>query len=448
VIDEYWFMAWARNLTLGTGLVDCWYVGPDEMTCRPLTDMPAWPTAVAFAFSLVGVGSGTAIWLSILCGMVAVVLMFLVGRLLFGDWAGFLAAGFLAVNPVNLIWSATAANNVFALVLVLLTVYLAILYARSNEPWLLAACALAFGISLLARVEYPLLVVPLILLFYAEGVWPPWRHWRFALLPLAIAAIVYPATVGLQAGHPKNVVYTSDLLWNQSIQYMFKVAIGFYLTLAAELLVLAALLLADRNERGHVLALGAWFLVFFLFYNAWLSEGQDRLFIITFVPLFLLAGLGARQLKERIGVHELVILMICLLFAYSPLDTLARGEEAPDSSSWNALATRLANRWPFDDDCYMISEEPALYMAFRVAKAIPASAILDNPSLVREIISSGECVRLGRNVSGALEPDMEHVMIVLQEQGYSLVEMEAIGVPGANMTFYAPLASSHLIPSL
>lgn len=444
VIDEYWFVEWARNLTLGKGLVDCWYIGPDETACRPLTDMPAWPTAIAAVFALAGIGSWTAIRLSILCGLAAVALTFLVGRALFGDLAGLVAATLLAVNPVHLIWSATAANNAFALALVLLAVYLALLYVRSHEPWLLATCTLALGTSLLTRVEYALFIVPLVMLIRAEGAWPPRRHWRYALLPLAIAAVVYLPMVGVKAGHPKNVVYTGDLLWNQSIQYLFKVAIGFYILLPAEILVLAALLLVDRTERRSVLTLGAWFLVFFLFYNTWLSEGQDRLFLVTLVPLFLLAGLGARSLRDRIGIHEMVTLTVCLLFAIGPLDTLSRSEEGPGSLSWNALAARLANHWPFDGDCYIVSEEPALYMATGAAKAVPARAVLDDPSLVRKLVGSGACVRLARNVGGSDETEMEPVTSALREQGYMLIEMEAIGVPGANITLYAPLAGSVL----
>jgi hypothetical protein len=440
VIDEYWFVEWARNLALGKGFVDCWYVGLDETACRQLTDMPAWPTAIASVSVLAGVGSWTAIRLSIFCGLATVALTFLVGRALFGDLAGLVAAVFLAVNPVHLIWSATAANNVFALALVLLVVYLSLLYMRSREPWLLLACMLALCVSLLSRVEYTLFIMPLAMLLRAEGAWPPRHHWRYAILPLALVALVYLPMVRMKADHPKNVVYTGDLLWNQSIQYLFKVAIGFYILLPAEILVLVALLMVDRTERRSVVALGAWFLVFFLFYNTWLSEGQDRLFLVTLVPLFLLAGLGARLLRARFGIHELVTLTVCLLFAIGPLDTLSRGEEGLGSLSWNALATRLVNDWPFDSDCYIISEEPSLYMSTGVARAVAARAVLDDPSLVRELVGSGACVRLAKNASGSLEPELERLMAILQGQGYSLIEMEAIGVPGANVTLYAPLA--------
>lgn len=440
IIDEYWFVEWARNLTLGEGFVDCWYVGLDEMVCRPLTDMPAWPTAIATVSALTGVGSWTAIRLSIFCGLAAVVLTFLVGRALFGDLAGLVAAAFLAVNPVHLIWSATAASNAFALALVLLAVYLALLYMRSHEPWLLAACTLALCISLLSRVEYALFIVPLVMLLRAEGAWPPRRHWRYAILPLALVALVYLPMVRMMAGHPKNVVYTGDLLWNQSIQYLFKVAIGFYIPLPAVILVLSALLLVGKAERRSVLALGAWFLVFFLFYNTWLSEGQDRLFLLTLVPLFLLAGLGVQSLRGRIGIHELVTLAVCLLFAIGPLDTLSRGEEGPGSLSWNALATRLVNDWPFDGDCYIVTADPSLYMATGVARAVPARAVLDDPTLVRRLVDSGVCVRLARNIGSSDETEMALLTSTLQGQGYSLIEMEAIGVPGANMTLYAPLA--------
>ena len=438
VIDEYWFVEWARNLTLGKGLVDCWYVGLDETVCRPLTDMPAWPTAIATASALLGKGSWTAIRLSILCGLAAVALTFLVGRALFGDLAGFVATALLAVNPVHIIWSATAANNVFALTLVLLAVYLALLYIRSHEPWLLAACTLALGTSLLTRVEYALFIVPLVMLLHAEGAWPPRRHWRYSLLPLAVIALVYLPMVGVKAGHPKNVVYTSELLWNQSIQYLFKVAIGFYILLPAGILVLVALLMVGGAERRSALTIGTWFLVFFLFYNAWLSEGQDRLFLITLVPLFLLAGLGARLLRDSIGVHELVILTICLLFAISPLDTLGRGMDGPGSSSWNALAARLANHWPFEKDCYIVTADPALFMATGVTRAVPASAVLDDPALVRRLVDSGKCVRLASNVGGSDETEVASVISTLREHGYTLIEMEAIGVPGANMTLYMP----------
>jgi len=440
VIDEYWYVEWARNLTLGKGFVDCWYAGLETTVCRLLTDMPAWPTAIATVFALAGTGSWTAIRLSILCGLATVALTFLVGRALFGDLAGVVAAALLAVNPVHLIWSATAASNAFALALVLLAVYLALLYMRSHEPWLLAACTLAIGTGLLTRVEYILFIVPLAMFLCMKGELPSRRHWRYTILPLAIVALVYIPLVRVMAGHPKNVVYTGELLWNQSSQYLFKVAIGFYITLPAEILVLAALLLVDRTERRSVLILGTWFLVFFLFYNTWLSEGQDRLFLITLVPLFLLAGLGARLLRERLGIHELVVLTICLLFAASPLDTLSRGEEGPGSLSWNALATRLVNDWPFDGDCYIISEEPALYMATGAAKAVQAGAVIDKPSLVQELVDMGACVRLARNTSSSNEPELERVMAILQDQGYSLIEMESIGVLGANMTLYAPFA--------
>ena len=184
--DEVQYQELAVNLVEGRG-----FALDDRLTSwRP----PLYPFALAAVYTLTGsTDPASARGFQIALSALTVLLVYLLGRRLFGETTGLLGAGILAVYPSLVFYNAHLLTEGLATFMVTLTLYSFALYVE--RPRVVAACAtgVSLGLAALSRDVILPLAVPLALIM----VWPvgPRRAPRLvqaAAFLLAVVAVVGP----------------------------------------------------------------------------------------------------------------------------------------------------------------------------------------------------------------------------------------------------------------
>jgi 4-amino-4-deoxy-L-arabinose transferase-like glycosyltransferase len=150
---------------------------------------PGFPVALAFAYRLVGVGSAGGRWeagriAQAILGVVAIALIFLIGRRLWGRRAGLVAAGIAAVYPPLILAGSSLMSEPLYIVLTLAAVLAALAQRQSPRRlwWAVLAGVLA-AMVVMTRDNGIFFVLPLMFLVWSER---PRRSWYSLRAPLAL----------------------------------------------------------------------------------------------------------------------------------------------------------------------------------------------------------------------------------------------------------------------
>jgi hypothetical protein len=165
-----------------------------------------------FAFlglgDLIGGTWGTLYVLPIL-GALSVGMAFVLGRELFGRWAGLLGAALLAASFAQVWWARHPSSEIMAQFFVLAGLWLSARFARGAGPGVGVLAGLLLGGAMLVRVDAFLAAAAVPLLFgYALLTRRPALRWLYPGVPLALfagASLLYLNTVG---GRYLNLIYS------------------------------------------------------------------------------------------------------------------------------------------------------------------------------------------------------------------------------------------------
>ncbi len=253
---------------------------------------------VSLVYRVVGVDDVTPRLLSIAFGVMAVWLVFLTGRLLYGERAGIIAAAVLALMPYHVIVTRQLLLDGPETTLFLLAVYLLAQYVRrGRERWLYAA-AFAGGLTVLAKETAILLfgvAVVFALLAPAFRLTP--RRLVVSIVVFFAALSPYPATILIGKGTNAAQAF---LLWqilrqpNHTWTFYAEVLPG---ALGLAVVAAAAVGLVFAVRRGHWedRLLVAWIAVPFAFFELWPVKGFQYL-LPTAPAVAILAGLAFERL--------------------------------------------------------------------------------------------------------------------------------------------------------
>ncbi len=246
---------------------------------------------------------------SILMGVLAVALLFLWGKYLFGRRAGgLLAALLLAVNPYHVWYSQEARMYALVVVLILLSLWWFKEALEKGRWWRWALwylfVSLGFYIHVLAALALPLQFFWMLLV-------PPWRkRWISALAAFALLILPYIPLIGWQwtlltdvhfrTGYAfvplTRMLYTLLVVQTQGI--LTAPAWSFALPI---FLLLSAVFLPPFRKKALGLLSSWWLLPPLLFFLITLITPlfTDRYMIWTLPALALLLALGGMQIARQ-----------------------------------------------------------------------------------------------------------------------------------------------------
>jgi hypothetical protein len=241
--------------------------------------------------------------LAAIFGIATVLLVYEIGRLLYGHRTGLVSAALLAVMPYHVVTSRQVLLDVPMVFFATLTLYLLARYALGGRPIWLYAAAGSMGLTFLSK-ETSILLMGAGYAFFALRPEIRVRIRRFAIALAITALVVSPYPLSLHfAGHSNTG--QNYLAWqlfrrpNHDWKFYGEVvppAIGF----AVVVLALAGLWLLRREKSWRETLLVSWIVVPVAFFELWPVKGFQ--YLLPIAPAFaLLAGRTLARWPDTVG---------------------------------------------------------------------------------------------------------------------------------------------------
>ncbi len=347
-----------------------------------------YPFLLAISYVFFGISEGTGFGVVLLLGSLSVFLVFLLAyNLSKNEKVALLAALILALVPVHIMWSATAASEpvlVFFSLLAILFFSLAV-NANSLRLYALAAVTLAYSMQIKTEGVMLLPVAALFVILFDKNLLKRLSSYRFcalwAILLILVAPFlthVYYAFLYDQFGSSGEKFGIEHALKNVPENAGFW--ISGYPTIEHPLLfTLFALLgithLAKREKRIMIF-LGLWFLLFFalysFFYAGSVRFGVDVRYALNgYVPFTILAAFGsavaAKALarsadfigKKSFAAIAAVMLLSFLFYVPSIATPANKIEEARQARTYHAF---VVDNLYLLKGCHVMSHVPSIYL--------------------------------------------------------------------------------------
>lgn len=248
-------------------------------------------------------------YLNAFFGVATIVLVFQLGRLLYGRRAGALAALLLAVMPYHVtVTRQVLLDGPMTFFATATLVCLALLARTGRGRWLVAAGGCLGIASLTKETALILIVSAFVFLSLVPRFWRPVRYLVAAVAAAIALVLTYPVVTAVSGGGSSGQAY---LLWQLSRRpnhdFLFYVtvvpaAMGVLLLASA---AVGLVLLRRRSSWREVLLL-AWIVVPFVFFEVWPVKGFPYLLLLA--PA--VAVLAARALVALIDLEPRTLLTV------------------------------------------------------------------------------------------------------------------------------------------
>ncbi len=391
-IDEPWYMDMAKNMDNGNGPVVCNLVDDYARECSLPLKPSGWPFLVSIIF-LFGVKNYYAIYLNSIIGSLSVILIFLLTYLLFRKQdTGLWSALFLALTPIQVIWSNTAETNNASVFFILLTMLFFFAYIDSRKKSMLTLTMLGLIFSILTRFENIVLAGLFILcyLIYSRVFSrKPSGQVFEAFYPFIVAAfllcMVFFESVFIKTFRSASL--STDLYYLNIFGFLRAVSFDYiYLLLAA-----GAFFLAGKKDQNRNAFLATGFISFFVIYLPIFSE--DRMALVPMVFLIMLASGFMSRVCRNIKYRSLSVLLIVVFLGLFYAGLASSYDYVQIRYRENILETQVINELKdtIPSGCYLIAEWPVVFTSVSDIKGISTSIALDDPGLVTSLINKS-CV--------------------------------------------------------
>lgn len=268
----------------------------------------AHPLLVQFLLSVVfnfGVSDVAARLTSVVLGLAAIPLIYLLGSVLYSRRIGLVSAAVLAVLPYHVVVTRQVLLDGTETTFFLLTMLLIALYVKTSLARYLYLAAAGAGLTFLAK-ETAILIVPVAIAFalMTPAVRLGWRRIGLSIVIFALAVSPYPISIAISGA---SDTARSFLLWqllrrpNHTFTFYAEIlpgALGWVLLV----LVVAGVAVAIRRAAWQDRLLLAWVLVPLVFFQLWPVKGYQ--YLMPIVPaLIILAVRSVRVIAPSIGLY-------------------------------------------------------------------------------------------------------------------------------------------------
>jgi hypothetical protein len=406
--DEDLYLGIANSIATENRAILCNYGEPTRCFEGILNKDPSgFPFLVSIFFRIFGKGDHIAFALSTIIGTLSILIIFLTSLLIFNNEKTALYASlFFAFLPVNIVWSGSAATEIYFLFFSLLTTFSLILFSKTNDYK-----ALALGISFLAftvqiRPEGLLFVLIFAISFFAfvRELKKTIFDYKFFLILLLFLFLILPHTIQMYIfregdwGAPNGKKFSLEYLG-----FNLKDNIGFFINNEMHPIIITILALFGsyyifKKDLKLIVSLFSWFFLFFvlfvLFYaGSVLSGGIGSRFVNIYIsPLILLAGFGASELRKRIENKKhfdfgIIFLLLLSFYLCLPYITI------PDKQAQYARDMHdfvMRNMEKIDPKCYVFTHNPSIFLV--AGRNSLQTWYAQFPYAVQHIFNATDCV--------------------------------------------------------
>jgi len=267
--------------------------------------------------------------ISVAIGLLTICVVYLLGKLLYGPWAGLIAALFMALMPYHVIVSRQVLLDTPLTFFATLTLYVLAHFARNQHPNWLHAVGAMMGLTFLAK-ETGIILLGAIYSFLAlsREIQVRIRDIVLATVFMFLVILPFPLSIVLGGGKRAGQQY---LIWQffrrPNHEWTFyPTAVPVAIGVLVVILALVGLWLLRREASWRERLLLAWIIVPVTFFQLWPTKGFQYLLPIA-PPLVVLAGrtlsrwpvlnnptAGAQYLKRGFSLLTTSIVAFTLFF--------------------------------------------------------------------------------------------------------------------------------------
>lgn len=321
--------------------------------------LPLW--CMALSMKLFGVRLWALRLPSILLSTIGIWITFLLGRRLYNDEVGFIAAFLFSIHGLIIeVTSGRVATDhidLFFLVLIEIAVYMALKFAQSNKWYYNILTGLFIGLAILSKWLPALIVLPiwLLLMFSRSGQSKTFLFIQFLFLLVITALVALPWQIYILKAFPEeartmylhNALHITEVLDGREGGWFFH--LDNMRILFGELIYVALLWFIYRTIRGNrdlknwVLIL--WVMIPYLFFSVVATKMQGYV-LFTAPALFLVTAKFWVYLKNRrndLRPRWLVVLTLVLLLALPVRYSLERIKPFSNSLKVPGWVTEVQN---------------------------------------------------------------------------------------------------------
>jgi len=406
--DEDLYLGIANSIATENRAILCNYGEPTKCFEGILNKDPSgFPFLVSIFFRIFGKGDHIAFALSTIIGTLSILIIFLVSLLIFNDEKTALFASlFFAFLPVNIVWSGSAATEIYFTFFSLLTIFSLLLFSKTNDykALALAISFLAFAIQIRPEGLLFVLIFAISFLAFVKEFKKIILDYRFFLISLLFLFLILPHTIQMYTfkdgdwGAPNGRKFGLEYL-----DFNLRDNIGFFVNNEMHPIIITILAVFGfyfifKKDLKLTAFLFSWFFLFFvlfaLFYaGSVLSGGIGSRFVNIYIsPFIILAGFGASELRKRIENKkhfDIGIIFLLLLSFYFCLPYIT----IPDKQAQYARDMHdfvMKNMNKIAPKCYVFTHNPSIFLV--AGRNSLQTWYAQFPYAVEHIFNATDCV--------------------------------------------------------
>lgn len=419
--DEDLYLGIANSIATENRAILCNYGTPTKCFDGILNKDPSgFPFIVSILFRILGKGDSIAFALSTIVGTISIILAFFLAFLLFdNEKVAIYSALFFAFLPVNIVWSGSAATEIYFLLFSSLSIFALLLFIKSNEYKALglAFSLLAFAIQIRPEGILFILIFSILILLFDQNIIKRFFDPKFVGLLILFLFLSLPHFIQMYMfkegdwGAPNGRKFSLEYL-----DFNFRDNITFWFNntmhpiILTGLSILGVLFLLYEKKIRISLFLLSWFLSFFilflLFYaGSPLSGGIGHRFVnIYIMSSIILSGYGAYKIDKFSNNSKQFFIALLSVLAFSFLFCLDF-ITIPDKQAQYARDMHdfvMENMHRIDKNCYVFTHNPSIFLV--AGRNSLQTWYGQDPRVVDTIFNSTNCVMWLEGVWCLFEP--------------------------------------------
>lgn len=296
-----------------------------------------WPAIIAL-FSVFGISSYTALYLSSLLGTLTIIVFFFLTYAFFKkEKIALVASLSLALLPIHILWSGSAETNISAVLFGALSLFFSVLYFRKQS---LILYTLALSACLFASKFRPENYMFFIIFYLGEFIYSKKLSDIFKskkiIVAIIIALLALPSFIVMMDRHSatdwveatsygaiegdnwslKNLVKNSYYYGTQELMFKYSpILITFCFLLGAFLLFM-------DKKKDAIFLIGSFIVIWLLYFISWFNviAGRSRCYLLFFIIMFMLSSYAIINFsflfsqKRRNNLIKILIILLIISF--------------------------------------------------------------------------------------------------------------------------------------
>lgn len=395
--DEMSNIEVSKNIILYGQPLVCEYTGPEKISCRESSVSATFNYILSLFFILFGISTHSAYIATLIISLLAVIMVSVSVYLLFRNkkialWSGF----FISILPLYVLQSNTLEKDTAFVMLIFLTIFsFALLSKRMDfKTGVFAVVSLALAISTKQEglILLPIFVAFVFLFADFDSIKKIHKNKKFWYLVILFAILMIPHFLHILIQIYPTLLYGKQTAYGEmgleNIRnniWIFQKFAGVQYPWIFNLFIIIGILYSFKKFRKELVFLSLLFFFMTIAYLTYSYGVQERYLLMIYPPFIILGGIGVfyleniltkivlkgvgrKSFKKHISFAVSCVLVIMILFSFSPFFDKLDDTNPLDSSSGYTRDHLFYREGDYVDyigrelgDSYVVAEFPLVF---------------------------------------------------------------------------------------